>query len=332
MVHNFACPICATKDWCVGRTHTYSRESSREMAAKRHVNSPYLDLRRQVLLELWLSSELYPQLTSVCCRKCGFMCYSPRPDETDLDAKYRFLSNHEAIGTLQANSRRAATLRELRARALFNRVSQLSSSKVRSVLDVGGGDGHLLKQFISSGSRCYIVDYNPKAIDGVIRLGSKPDDLSPGEVFDAVICSHVLEHVVSPLNLLKKLRAAIAPKGVLYFEVPCEIWYELPIHMDPVTHINFFSTASLNTLLQSSGFQPLMLRRGIAPYGERYKRVIWGVAASGVFDCSKMEPSTTFALLFPSLTARVIRLVENCWLHGVLNVPLTFRRIWTVWP
>lgn len=323
MLQDFACPICAGAEWCAGRVYVYAQE----ITCKSQEQQIYWQLRRRVLYRLWLPSEEQPRLTSLCCRRCGFMCYSPRPEETDLGAKYRFLSEHESIGAPHTSTRRARQLEAKRARTLFRLIRNHYHSSVQSVLDAGGGDGRLLLPFVGAGVACYVLDYNPKPVEGVIRLGSTPEELPPDSSFDAIICSHVLEHVSSPGKFLTRLRAALAPGGLIYVEVPLEIWRDIPIDVDPVTHVNFFTADSLKTLLQLNGFCPLNLQSIFAPYGERYKRVVRGVARLDTCREASLRPSRAFAMLSPDVFVRTLRVAENCWLHGVLNFPVTIRSI-----
>ena len=67
--------------------------------------------------------------------------------------------------------------------------------------------------------------------------------------FDIVICSHVLEHVSDLSNLVTKLKEQLKSNGIIYAEVPQEIWAGLRIDADPVTHVNFFSLNSFLSIL-----------------------------------------------------------------------------------
>ncbi|MCX6704861.1 MAG: hypothetical protein NT162_00785, partial [Candidatus Woesebacteria bacterium] len=51
----------------------------------------YERLRREVLFRVWFPGELEIAITSQYCLNCGFMAYSPRPDEKDIAEKYRVL-------------------------------------------------------------------------------------------------------------------------------------------------------------------------------------------------------------------------------------------------
>jgi hypothetical protein len=52
---------------------------------------PYVKKRYRVLFEVWFPSRQAVKITSQLCSACGFVLYTPRPEATDLDAKYRFL-------------------------------------------------------------------------------------------------------------------------------------------------------------------------------------------------------------------------------------------------
>jgi SAM-dependent methyltransferase len=254
------------------------------------------------------------------------MCYSPRPEEVDLEAKYRFLSTRERTGALTVESPRGLRLDKRRARSIFRFISKHYDLVPPSVLDVGGGDGHLLRPFLAAGTECFVVDYNQHPIHGVTRLGATPRDLEDGRSFSAIVCSPVLEHVASPLTFLLRLRAALVQNGVLYVEVPFEIWRDIPIHLDPVTHVNFFTRDSLATILELSGFRVLGLHYRLAPYGEHYKRVTIALATPGDIRNARVRPPRALELLSPGPVARASRFVENFWLRSVLNLPLRLRR------
>jgi hypothetical protein len=137
-----------------------------------------------------------------------------------------------------------------------------------SVLDIGGGDGKLLKPFIDHGFDCYVIDYNPSPISGVTRLGSTISDLAPGHQFDMILCNHFLEHIVNPLGVVKALTNNITAEGVLYVEVPDEVWGGLPLPHNASTHVNYFTKRTTELLLKLGGWRPIWSKTHAGNYGE----------------------------------------------------------------
>lgn len=137
-----------------------------------------------------------------------------------------------------------------------------------SVLDIGGGDGKLLKPFIDQGFDCYVIDYNPSPISGVTRLGSTISDLAPGRRFDVILCNHFLEHIVDPLGVVKSLTNHITAAGVLHVEVPDEVWGGLPLPHDAAMHVNYFTKRTAELLLKLGGWRPIWSKTHAGSYGE----------------------------------------------------------------
>jgi hypothetical protein len=125
------------------------------------------------------------------------------------------------------------------------------------ILDYGGGDGKIALPFVEDGHECFVVDYYDHQVPGVTKLADDIDQLVQSPRFDAILCSHVLEHVADPLQLVGELRGYLVEDGVLYAEVPQEIWGRIRLEIDPVTHINFFTCRSFETLFRIAGYKIL---------------------------------------------------------------------------
>jgi SAM-dependent methyltransferase len=207
-----------------------------------------------VLFEVWAPTQSEIEITSVLCSTCGFVCYLPRPDEADITAKYEFLgtlnSPVDPLKSQHANGQEQQSLLE-RATALFDVLSPLlSENESISILDVGGGRGALLSPFAEAGHRCFLLDYTKDCIDGVTRLGATLTDLPPESKFNVIVCSHVLEHVADPCAMLSRLSQHLTQGGIVYLELPLEIWRRAPLQAEPVTHINFFTEKTARILAE----------------------------------------------------------------------------------
>jgi len=112
-----------------------------------------------------------------------------------------------------------------------------------------------MPSFVADGHKCSVVDYPTDMIPGVQHLGLDLDHIPAGNRFDIIICSHVLEHLAEPLTLVNRLADFLEEAGILYVEVPLEIWKSAPLQLEPVTHINFFTLDSLRILLDLAGYK-----------------------------------------------------------------------------
>jgi SAM-dependent methyltransferase len=124
-----------------------------------------------------------------------------------------------------------------------------------AILDFGCGDGKLLDWLQPRGWQTYGIEPSAGvAFHRHMRLETPPQDAR----FDFVILHHVLEHVASPLELLRRLAGATREGGALFISVPR--LDTLPQHRDfrycinARTHPVSFSEACLTGLLARTGF------------------------------------------------------------------------------
>jgi SAM-dependent methyltransferase len=89
-------------------------------------------------------------------------------------------------------------------------------------------------------------------------LGDQP---IPGGPFDAIVMSHVLEHLPDPLASLREVRAAMTPGAVLYVAVPDMDSMQFRIFgkkwdvISPLVHLQYFTSRSLEKLLDRCGLR-----------------------------------------------------------------------------
>ena len=94
------------------------------------------------------------------------------------------------------------------------------------LIDVGCGNGNMLKLARQLGWRTLGIEPDAAAIaaartQGLDVIQGSYEELAHYEgKAGCIICSHVLEHVHQPLQLLKMLRDALAPGGVLLLSAP----------------------------------------------------------------------------------------------------------------
>ncbi len=143
------------------------------------------------------------------------------------------------------------------------------------VLDVGCGTGQLGK-YIKQQFNCQVtgVTYSDEEaveasvhLDKVIVFNLNNLSLVELEKFDCVICSHILEHLYCPQNLLAHLHDVLLPSGKLIVALPNVLHWKQRLEflkgnfkytdgglMDK-THFRFFDWDTAFDLVQNSGFQ-----------------------------------------------------------------------------
>ena len=135
------------------------------------------------------------------------------------------------------------------------------------ILDIGCSLGFLLHQAQERGWEAYGLEVSAYAANyaqqhfGIkIHLGILEEHTYPHEFFDAVICSHVIEHVPSPRELLRRIHEILRPGGVALILVPTQfvsLSYKVLGRVrgeGPPKHLYFFSRRTLLALLQQEGF------------------------------------------------------------------------------
>ena len=158
------------------------------------------------------------------------------------------------------------------------------------LLDVGCGSGDLMHMLRAAGWDVEGFEPDPRAAERVRARGFTvhADLRLPADRYDAVVLSHVVEHVHDPLDLLVRCRRVLRPGGELSLATPNvesahhaifrEHWYPL----DPPRHLVLFTARSVARLLSRAGFADVRVRstlhraRHIA-YGSRClrRRVPW---------------------------------------------------------
>lgn len=207
------------------------------------------------------------------CRECGLLFINPLPTPEQVAAFYASTGpwsderrmRAERIATVYARrmKRKTALRKPLsqrrRSEQLLSAIQPHFEIEVRpagrKALDFGCGDGKFLDSLQARGWDTYGIEPSsdlPFALHQ--RLMTVPADAS----FDLVILHHVLEHVLDPLQLLRRLASALRVGGALFVSVPR--LDRLPEHGDfsycinARTHFVSFSETCLRGLLARAGF------------------------------------------------------------------------------
>lgn len=193
----------------------------------------------------------------VRCPACGHMQLAEMPDEVVLGEAYGTAADDEYIGEERGQRQTAARV--------LARVEQ--HVRPGRLLDLGCWVGFLLLEGTVRGWTATGVE--PSAWAGRYAreqhgLDVRQGDLLTAEVpeggFDAVVLADVLEHLPAPDEALDRVARLLAPGGVLVLVLPdagsrvarllgARWWSVIP------THVQYFTRASLRTLLARQGWQ-----------------------------------------------------------------------------
>ena len=197
------------------------------------------------------------------------------------------------------------------------------------VLEIGFGSGRMLTKILEKGHSVYGVDAEMLEVDINPRLSKegtlykdKFENIDfPKNEFDLIYGIHVIEHVENPAIVFNKCYEALNETGLLYFLTPNsksggltffkDAWWNLE---DP-THIRFFSSESVKTMLGNAGFKSVktgipiwdsltlevnsMLRRFNKNSG---KHGVFDNPATKLLDLLFLPPSLAIRVFYPAIS------------------------------
>lgn len=155
-------------------------------------------------------------------------------------------------------------------------IASISSEKELTILDVGSSSGDFLITLehyfsmigISTNLNALEIDskwhksLSKKGINIIYSMRDK------SKLYDIIILSHTLEHLVDPIEYLKQIHNVISPTGVLFVAVPGIFNLHNFYHYDfqffsPHFHLQAFNSLSLSNLVSLAGFQPIEINENI---------------------------------------------------------------------
>lgn len=159
--------------------------------------------------------------------------------------------------------------------AINTPVLDLVPASTARLLDLGCGSG-ILGEHLKRRLNCEITGVTYSEVEAALArekldhvLVCDLNNFDPSELgeFDCIICSHVLEHLYEPQELLKRSRIALSKGGVVIVALPNILYWKQRAKflkgnfqytdgglMDR-THFRFFDWKTAGELLKNSGFK-----------------------------------------------------------------------------
>jgi SAM-dependent methyltransferase len=146
----------------------------------------------------------------------------------------------------------------------------LGSSKPSQsrLLDIGCGSGTFVKMAAEAGFDAYGLEMSPEALEiakrkttGRVFGGEVSEMVERGEKYNVITLFHTLEHLLEPLQFLKRLSRILERPGTLIVQVPNSGSYQARLlgrrwyGLDCPRHIYNYSSFALLHLLGRAGYR-----------------------------------------------------------------------------
>ena len=135
-----------------------------------------------------------------------------------------------------------------------------------ALLEIGSGRGDQLQLFQTLGWQADGLDFDAAAVDAARRRGLrvmhgplKNQDVPSGR-YDAVVMSHVIEHLFDPAETVRECLRVLRPGGTLVVVTPNSSSFgrrhfqQSWLALDPPRHLMLFRPDNLGRLVRSAGF------------------------------------------------------------------------------
>jgi hypothetical protein len=227
------------------------------------------------------TGNAYTICRSLWCANCQFLFLDIRFTESELASLYREYRGEEytVLREFYEPGYAARNAGLLTGISYLDQIEEFLRPYLPTrptVLDWGGDTGRNTP-FRSSAERVDIYDLSQQPVLEGLRGVTREEALASS--YSLIVCSHVLEHVPYPGDLIRELLPMMGPETICYLEMPHEAlmrdspmeahlrkrhWHE---------HINFFSANSLHYLLHHEGLEILAMRESSLPTGEGMRAV-----------------------------------------------------------
>ena len=260
VIKNFAKKVSSTKNASIS---AYQNKDNLEIVCLCPVCDYPSDSAKEILN---IYGAIYYQ-----CRKCFHYYLLYRPTEQYLKEFYKnnieYQSAYADKRTLKIRVEQVAIPK---VKYVVQQYERIYGRPPRSIIDVGAGSGHFVYACQKLGVHCEGIEINDfgrafcKENFGIELFDV--NFLKKAQRFncDVVTFWGLIEHVNSPIEMLKSSILALNKEGMVIVDVPrwdsfstsvhCAFPDSVIRHLDPTDHIHCFSDSSLATAFSLSGY------------------------------------------------------------------------------
>lgn len=235
-----------------------------------------------------------PHISRVKCKNCGIVFANPMADESELIQFYKnpYIERFQHIRFKEVVKEKIEFVKTFDRKQIQKEAPHIDFYKTNGrFLDIGCGLGLGLAYAHALGFELYATEYDPVSIDFVKSKfdvqafqGDLLDAKYPDNYFDFIYISHVIEHVLDPINYLKEMHRVLKPGGILAIGTPdissnLYKWYRVfkmmtlsvPLVIDGLEHTFIFPKNLLYKVCKNQGFN-IKLHYGVS-LGETIKNL-----------------------------------------------------------
>src|SRR4030065_2749993 len=154
------CPICDKTDLDVLHKVVLVDNFKKPESEINKSNSYH---RNHILFQKILKGNVEKiDISFVICKNCGFIFFTPRPDEADLAIKYKMVEE-QGDTSKRESLNRLVDLRGVRAERIKRLLMPFLRKHTGRALDVGGADGHCLGG-LTDEYECNLLDFEVRKL------------------------------------------------------------------------------------------------------------------------------------------------------------------------
>lgn len=143
------------------------------------------------------------------------------------------------------------------------------------LLEIGCGSGEKLQMMKSLGWDVQGIDFDPEAVKNAklkgldVKVGALTDFNFESKKFDAIVMSHVIEHVHNPITLIDECKRILADGGRLVLITPNtesighKLFKSNWMPLDPPRHLILFNARNLTGIIERLGFSDVSCKSSI---------------------------------------------------------------------
>ena len=207
------------------------------------------------------------------CQTCKLTYFTPRPTPEELSQFYNSASYREEFQNSIMAGEDFAKARYKQLKDIIKRYApSVLTDSHRHFLDIGCGTGDLLSVAASDGWDITGTEISPLVVQNVttnlknkILVGDIFSLDLPQNYYDVITIYHVIEHLLSPVDTLVKMKELLSPNGIVFIETPnigglgAKLKGKNWSQIFPPEHITYFNPSSLKYALKQSNFSDFVV-------------------------------------------------------------------------